>query len=32
VLVLGLLNLALVPAFILGSGLCSAAGAGQPTL
>jgi Zn-dependent protease len=32
VLILGLLNLALVPAFVVGSGLCSVAGAGQPTL
>jgi Zn-dependent protease len=32
VLIFGLLNLALVPAFIFGSGLCAAAGTGQPPL
>lgn len=32
VLVLGLLNMALVPAFSIGAGLCSVAGAGQPPL
>lgn len=31
-LVFGLFNLAMVPAFAFGSGLCAAAGTGQPTL